>query len=287
MKNLSVDSCCELFLGLPFQSEVNKQLEKHSTTFWHAVNSSGISTNIFGFQSTYGKGVQAKDELHKLFDLAQPPSLALDLKMDEEEEKKALLLLLTSSLTYKAFASLITSFLKVTAEHPETMQKLQKEIPGGSIYGLDKLKDLKYLNACLLETERLYPPCIGTLIAVKGTVSSIVIGNTEMKPGEKLFCSFLSANRDERIYGKDALEFRPERWLTQPPPQPHLTYGFGARSCPGQTFVKKLALKICSMWVSKFEWELVNPSSSSSYKWLPVSRPKSGLFMKIEYRRQA
>lgn len=38
---------------------------------------------------------------------------------------------------------------------------------------------------------------------------------------------------DENVYGSDALEFKPERFLDRDSPFPEIAFGFGRRICPG------------------------------------------------------
>lgn len=41
---------------------------------------------------------------------------------------------------------------------------------------------------------------------------------------------------DENVYGPNALEFRPERFLDKELPFPEIAFGFGRRICPGLSF---------------------------------------------------
>lgn len=40
---------------------------------------------------------------------------------------------------------------------------------------------------------------------------------------------------EENVYGPDALDFRPERFLGTDVPLPESAFGFGRRVCPGQS----------------------------------------------------
>ncbi|PQE05973.1 cytochrome P450 protein [Rutstroemia sp. NJR-2017a BBW] len=114
---------------------------------------------------------------------------------------------------------------------------------------------MKYLRYIINETTltavrlipctalRLYPlvPTNGR-IALKDTIlprgggpdgrSSVFI-----KEGTHYSTNSYVLHRREELWGKDAEEFKPERWETHRQGWEYQAFGGGARTCPGQAFV--------------------------------------------------
>jgi len=268
------------------RNETSQRVEKESTLFWRAVTSSAIASDripaAFRFVKTsYDLGIEAKQSLFSIFD-DQPaaPCIARDLMHLSNEDRRQHLLLFTSSLAHKSFSSMITSFLMVVGDAPDIANRLRDEIPCDC--DLRDVESFQFLNACLKEVERLYPPVIGLYLVVDS--DRMRVGDTDLLRDTKIWCSILSANRDERVYGKNAKEFQPERWLSSGRIPPSLTYGTGPRDCLGQTLVRTLLLQTCAFWISRFEWRI--QSSSRKYRWLPVARPRNGLSLELKRRNE-
>nr|ADG34845.1 cytochrome P450 protein [Vanda hybrid cultivar] len=75
----------------------------------------------------------------------------------------------------------------------------------------DSLARLQYLHACITETLRLFPPVPQD---AKGILKDDVLPDgTKLRAGEMVLYVPYSMGRMEYIWGIDASEFRPERWL--------------------------------------------------------------------------
>ncbi|KAG1750532.1 cytochrome P450 [Suillus paluster] len=143
-------------------------------------------------------------------------------------------------------ASTLTSAIYLLAMHPEFLMRLREEIV--SKFGLtrrptyDDIKEMKYLRAVLNETMRLFP-------AVESVHDTTW---TSPEPGKKpLFVpggisisySVFLMHRRTDLWGPDALEFDPDRWLDErvnkyliPNPYIFLPFNAGPRICLGQQF---------------------------------------------------
>lgn len=76
----------------------------------------------------------------------------------------------------------------------------------------DELERLVYLKAALAETLRLYPSVPQD---VKYVVEDDVLPDgTAVPAGSAITYSIYSVGRMESIWGKDCMEFKPERWLS-------------------------------------------------------------------------
>jgi cytochrome P450 len=148
-------------------------------------------------------------------------------------------------------ASLLTFTIYCFSQHPEVMKKARQEVI--NTIGLQKvptyedIKDMKYLRATLNETLRLFPP-------VPFNVRQSIRNTTwpSNKPGEKPYfipegtmClySVWTMHRNKDLWGPDALEFDPERFIDErlhkyltPNPFIFLPFNAGPRLCLGQQY---------------------------------------------------
>ncbi|KAJ7584809.1 cytochrome P450 [Mycena floridula] len=167
-------------------------------------------------------------------------------------------------------ATALSRTLQLLSINPDSQEKLRQEIKaareenGGDI-SYNELTTLPYLDAICRETLRLYPPSSQIIkIANQDTVLplSVPIRAVDGSELNEIFIpkntyinvSILSANRNPAIWGPDALEWKPERWLSPLPstvkdaPKPgvysHLmTFSGGGKSCIGFKF-SQLEMKV-------------------------------------------
>ncbi|KAG1750539.1 cytochrome P450 [Suillus paluster] len=147
-------------------------------------------------------------------------------------------------------ASTLTSAIYLLAMHPEFLTRLREEIV--SKFGLtrrptyDDIKEMKYLRAVLNETMRLFPAVYLLRESVHDTTW------TSPEPGKKplfvpggisIWYSVFLMHRRTDLWGPDALEFDPDRWLDErvnkyliPNPYIFLPFNAGPRICLGQQF---------------------------------------------------
>ncbi|KAG2105766.1 cytochrome P450 [Suillus discolor] len=147
-------------------------------------------------------------------------------------------------------ASTLTSAIYLLAMHPEILSRLREEII--SKVGLTRMptygdiKEMKYIQAVLNETMRLFP-------ALPFDVREAVHDTTwtSPEPGKKplfvpggvvvIYSVFLMHRRTD-LWGPDALEFDPDRWLDErlqkylTNPFIFLPFNAGPRICLGKKF---------------------------------------------------
>ncbi|KAG2342994.1 cytochrome P450 [Suillus weaverae] len=148
-------------------------------------------------------------------------------------------------------ASTLTSAIYLLAMHPEILTRLREEII--SKVGLTRMptycdvKGIKYMQAVLNETMRLFP---AVPFDVRETIHDTTW--TSPEPGKKpLFVpggvvvsySVFLMHRRTDLWGPDALEFDPDRWLDErlqkyllPNPFIFLPFNAGPRTCLGRQF---------------------------------------------------
>ena len=143
-------------------------------------------------------------------------------------------------------AGLLANTWWVLARRPDVWNKLLAEIdefcPGGKPPTYAQIKAMKYLRYTLNESLRLMPVVPGNgRTAVRDTVLPLGGGPDEKSPlfipkGTVCLYSVWAMHRREDFYGKDSLEFRPERWEALRPGWEYLPFNGGPRICLGQQF---------------------------------------------------
>ncbi|XP_048481048.1 cytochrome P450 4C1-like [Plutella xylostella] len=171
--------------------------------------------------------------------------------------------------------------------HKEVQDKLFKEMQeifGDSNRPVEKedLAKMKYCEAVVLESLRLFPPIPGTLRLAE--VDTPMDGFT-VPAGSVFVVNALGAGRSLRTYGPDARQFRPERWLENPPANPasFLAFSYGRRACIG----KRYALAFLKTALSHISRALVVHSEAQHLKlaYSLALRPSAGHLITVDLRK--
>ncbi|KAF7966090.1 hypothetical protein HWV62_40176 [Athelia sp. TMB] len=127
-------------------------------------------------------------------------------------------------------SSALARMFHLLAQHPDVQDRLRNEILAARHNDGDleykQLDGLQYLDAVIRETLRLYAPApLVDRVARKDTVLPLSrpiagldgtdIHEIAVPKGTKLTIAIMHANCDPEIWGADAQEWKPERWLGQ------------------------------------------------------------------------
>ncbi|KAK7466270.1 hypothetical protein VKT23_004998 [Stygiomarasmius scandens] len=174
----------------------------------------------------------------------------------------------------------ISRTLHLLATHPHVQDKLREELiearRENEDIPYDTLVSLPYLDAICRETLRLFSPAPYVLRhATRDTILPLsnpikgVDGTTVSEihvPGDtRILVSIINSNRNPAIWGPDAHEWKPERWLSPLPSSlieahipgiySHLmTFNAGGRACIGFKFSQLEMKAVLSMLVAKFKF---------------------------------
>ncbi|KAL1816676.1 hypothetical protein ACET3Z_019250 [Daucus carota] len=102
----------------------------------------------------------------------------------------------------------------------------------------EEMHKLVYLHAALCESLRLFPPVPFNHKAPKQP--DVLPSGHRVGKNSKIVLSFYSMGRMEGIWGKDCLEFKPERWITEKggikhePSYKFTAFNAGPRACLGK-----------------------------------------------------
>lgn len=143
--------------------------------------------------------------------------------------------------SHDSIGVLLTNIFFVLARHPMVWAKLREEIArtGDSKLNASDLKKLVYLQAVVQETLRLFPSLgMRERVALRDTtLSSSEAEDTPLlvKKGDVVMMSSYALQRRKDLWGTDANDFRPERFVdTKPASWTIISFGAGPRACPGQ-----------------------------------------------------
>lgn len=125
------------------------------------------------------------------------------------------------------------------------------------------IKSMKYLQCCMNETLRKYPPL--PLLNRKCS-SDYKVPDTDIviRQGTPVVIPIFGLHRDPQIYD-NPLEFRPERFLNRPSGSDadglyFLPFGAGQRVCIGHRMGKQNTVFQLALLLAEFNFELTKPS---------------------------
>lgn len=117
-----------------------------------------------------------------------------------------------------------------------------------------------YLQAALSESLRLYP---SVPFEFKEVIENDVFPDgTMIKKGSQVFYSIYSMARMESIWGKDCLEFKPERWLkdgqfVSENQFKYVVFNAGPRLCLGKKFAYMQMKMVAASILLRYEVKVV------------------------------
>ncbi|XP_065864428.1 cytochrome P450 704C1 [Euphorbia lathyris] len=148
----------------------------------------------------------------------------------------------------------------------------------------DKLDQMHFLHAILTETLRLYPA-----VPVDGRCADeddILPDGLRMKKGDGLYYMAYAMGRMTYIWGEDAEEFKPERWLNNGVFQPQSPFKFvafhgGPRICLGKDFAYRQMKIVAIALVRFFRFKLTDDDTREvTYRTMFTLHIKDGLHLR-------
>ncbi|KAI3820726.1 hypothetical protein L1987_08274 [Smallanthus sonchifolius] len=144
------------------------------------------------------------------------------------------------------------------------MKKVQEELV--EVVGLNNmveeshLPNLKYLDATIKETLRMYP--IVPFLLPRAPSKTCTVGGYTIPKGCSILLNVWLIHRDPR-YWENPLEFNPERFLTDKWDYKgnnlgYFPFGSGRRLCAGLPLAEKMVMLILASLLHSFDWSLPN-----------------------------
>ncbi|KAH9645413.1 hypothetical protein HF086_000031 [Spodoptera exigua] len=161
-----------------------------------------------------------------------------------------------------------TSFVSlILSRHPEVQEKIYEELQ--EVFGdsdrlatFEDLPRLKYLDAVIRETLRLYPP---VPIIVRKVENHVPLpSGVTLVPGTGVLVHIWALHRNPRYWGDDAEQFRPERFLDSQLKHPaaFMAFSHGPRNCAGYQYAMMSMKTVLSTVLRRFKFLPAVPCDS-------------------------
>ncbi|KAI0815862.1 cytochrome P450 [Xylaria sp. FL0064] len=183
---------------------------------------------------------------------------------------------------HETTASSMTWAIYMLSRYPKIQERLREEIrerlpsidSDTEITSLD-IDHMPYLNAVCNEVLRYYSP---VPITIRETGQDTDILGHKIPKGVRVLLVPWATNFDKTLWGPDAHEFSPDRWMPTSGDDKRaasggatsnfafMTFLHGPRSCIGQAFAKAEFACILAGWVGRFQFELKNKEEMDEKK---------------------
>jgi cytochrome P450 len=186
-------------------------------------------------------------------------------------------------------------FFYELGQHPEIEAKIRQELAvklpqlgvgrGGYITA-DHVKQLVYLEAVIKETLRFHSAAPSTVrMANQDTV---IDGDIFIQKGQVVNLSIYALARNPRVWGPDAAEFKPERWIDPKTGElltftstKFISFGAGPRSCIGMKLAMLNLRVLTANILHRYKFEVAPENDGSHISGMVLSM-KHKLLAKVE-----
>jgi len=168
-------------------------------------------------------------------------------------------------------ASTLEWIMSELVRHPHAMKRLQEEIDS-TVGNHPKVNEsdvgyMKYLQCVVKETLRLYPPV--PLALPHANVEAATVGGFYIPKKTTVLLNLWAIGRDPNVWGADALEFKPERFMEELGRHDNimdlvsgqadfrmLPFSAGRRGCPGAAMAIPLIEHALAQLLHSFDWRV-------------------------------
>uniref|UniRef100_K3XBX0 Cytochrome P450 n=1 Tax=Globisporangium ultimum (strain ATCC 200006 / CBS 805.95 / DAOM BR144) TaxID=431595 RepID=K3XBX0_GLOUD len=189
-------------------------------------------------------------------------------------------------------SSTITYTCYCLIQYPETQDKLLQELEelNKSQLTYDDVKKLKYLDAVVSESMRLYPTV--PIDRKEAAEDDYLPDGTFIPAGTEVLYSPWYMGRHSPIWGDDPKVFRPERWLemkTRPSVYEFPAFQAGPRICIGMNMALLEAKMFIAVMVRNFHVQIQEGEQlkNRGYTLTPTLTMKGGLPLQMTPRERA
>lgn len=168
---------------------------------------------------------------------------------------------------HETMTSTLISVFAMIGSHPKVQRRIVSEISTlksdrDKVISHAEATSLTYTQATIKEAMRLYPT-IGMSLSRVVPSSGFVVDGKFYPPGTTVGCNPISLHRNPDIFGPNAEDFIPERWMAGESigdmKRYNLIFGGGARTCPGKNLADLVIGKLVPMLMREFEIQVEMP----------------------------
>ncbi|CAM9321677.1 unnamed protein product [Scytosiphon promiscuus] len=200
-----------------------------------------------------------------------------------------------------AIAKQMMPVVATLTNHPEFLQELRKEVDGkdltfDSVKGAD---NFPLLDSFHWEINRMFP---APAFTVKEAKMDLVVPTSsgkkyQVRKGDMLCCEQALGHMDPAVFGPDARQFNPKRFVGNPDLKKKVfAYGYvdhdkvdGQWGCAAHAIgmLDGILKIIFGRWVQEAEWELTTPAIVDTDQWVGEVGPEDMSFAKVMPRKKA
>jgi cytochrome P450 len=209
---------------------------------------------------------------------------------DEKQVADAALNYLSAGRDTTAQALTWTFYLLL--QHPQIEKALLSELSTVNTDNPHSLMPtaLPYTTACFYEALRLYPP---VPIEIKQAAQPVTLPDGTFLPrGSVIIWVPWAINRNPELWGEDAAQFRPGRWLTgdggafkSRSASDFPVFNGGARLCLGKSLAERMAVAVIARFAKEFEFRYAGGGSEEKKSRNSLTLPMAGGLEVIVRRR--
>ncbi|KAL9373111.1 hypothetical protein Peur_035355 [Populus x canadensis] len=192
-------------------------------------------------------------------------------------------------------ANTLAWFFYMLCKHPLVQEKVVQEVREAvgikesmsadefsKLMTEEALDKMQYLHASLTETLRLYPAV--PLDGKSAAEDDILPDGFKVKKGDGITYMAYAMGRMKNIWGDDAEEFHPERWLHDGIFQPESPFKFtafhaGPRICLGKEFADRQMKILAAVLLYFFRFKLVDARKEATYRTMSTLHLDKGLHL--------
>ncbi|KAI0132758.1 cytochrome P450 [Xylariales sp. AK1849] len=163
----------------------------------------------------------------------------------------------TLNAGHETMTSAAVSVVSLICQSPDIKQRVLDEVRQSK-------EDREYVNACIREALRVVPVVSMSLPRKIPAGPPLKLHGYDLPPGISVGINPVSLHVNAEIFGPDANEFRPERWLENPEDakkldKASLAWGGGPHTCPGRNMAELILYRFIPLLFREFDIEVDVP----------------------------
>ncbi|EGO55966.1 hypothetical protein NEUTE1DRAFT_86724 [Neurospora tetrasperma FGSC 2508] len=173
---------------------------------------------------------------------------------------------------HETLCSALTACMAMIGTHAAVQARVAEEVGshlrgGGTVPFDTTARQLPYTLAAIKEAQRLHPVIAMSLSRTvpRGQGGGVMLHGHWVPEGTTVGCNPVALHRNPDIFGEDADVYNPSRWLSSAASKRlreilhlNLTYGGGARTCPGRHLAELIVWKVIPRLVAEFRVEVTH-----------------------------